>query len=84
LDILAALEVKPGMRVADVGAGTGLYTMLFADAVGPTGTVYAVDMAARANEAGLKNVVPVLSLETSTELPPGTVDLVFMADTYHH
>jgi 2-polyprenyl-3-methyl-5-hydroxy-6-metoxy-1,4-benzoquinol methylase len=44
LDILTALEITPGMRVADVGAGTGLYTMLFADAVGPTGTVYAVDI----------------------------------------
>jgi predicted methyltransferase len=92
LDILTALEIKPGMRVADVGAGTGLYTMLFADAVGPTGTVYAVDISesfveaigARATEAGLKNVVPVLGQQKSTELPSGSVDLVFMADTYHH
>jgi predicted methyltransferase len=92
LEILRALEIKPGMRVADVGAGTGLYTMLFADAIGPTGTVYAVDISesfveaigARAAEAGLKNIVPVLSQQKSTELPPGSVDLVFMADTYHH
>ncbi len=91
-EILNALEIKPGMRVADVGAGTGLYAMLFADSVGPTGTVYAVDISesfveaigARATEAGLKNVVPVLSHQESTELPPGSVDLVFMADTYHH
>jgi hypothetical protein len=76
LAILAALELRPGMRVADVGAGTGLYTMLFADAVGPSGKVYAVDISesfveaieARASAAGLDNIVPVLSQETSAEL----------------
>ena len=43
-EILAATGVKPGMTVADVGAGTGLFTMLFAQAVGPRGRVYAVDI----------------------------------------
>jgi predicted methyltransferase len=92
LEILAALELRPGMRVADVGAGTGLYTMLFADAVGPSGKVYAVDISesfveaieARASAAGLDNIVPVLSQQTSAQLPPGSVDLVFTVDTYHH
>ena len=43
--IVAAAKVKPGMTVADVGAGTGLFTRLFAKAVGPEGKVYAVDIA---------------------------------------
>src|SRR5262249_59137634 len=42
--IVAAAGVKPGMTVADIGAGTGLFTMLFADAVKPTGNVVAVDI----------------------------------------
>lgn len=91
-EILEALEVQPGMRVADVGAGTGLYTLLFAEAVGPTGRVYAVDISesfveairARAAAEGLGNVVPVVNHEKSADLPPASVDLVFLADTYHH
>ena len=92
IEILGALEIRPGMRVADVGAGTGLYTMLFAEAVGQGGKVYAVDISesfleaigSRAKEAGFGNVVTVLNGQTSTELPPDSVDLVFVADTYHH
>jgi len=91
-EILKALQVQPGMRVADVGAGTGLYTLLFAEAVGPTGRVYAVDISesfveairARAASEGLGNVVPVVNRERSADLPPASVDLVFLADTYHH
>ena len=45
-EIVAALGLKPGMSVADVGAGTGLFTRLFADKVGETGRVYAVDICA--------------------------------------
>ncbi|EGV18084.1 class I SAM-dependent methyltransferase [Thiocapsa marina] len=92
IEILGALEIRPGMRIADVGAGTGMFTMLFAEGVGPSGKVYAVDISEsfleaigiRAREAGLGNVVTVLNEQTSTDLPPGSVDLVFMADTYHH
>lgn len=91
-EILDALAIQPGQRVADVGAGSGLYTLLFARAVGPSGRVYAVDISAsfiaaieaRAAAEGLRNVVPVLSHQRGTELPSGSVDLVFLADTYHH
>ncbi|MBK1643201.1 SAM-dependent methyltransferase [Thiocapsa imhoffii] len=91
-DILSVLRLAPGQRVADVGAGSGLFSMLFAEAVGPTGRVYAVDISesfiraieSRAAAAGLTNVIPILSEQTSTELPAASVDLVFVADTYHH
>lgn len=90
--VVAACDLKPGMIVADVGAGTGLFTRLFAKAVGPDGQVYAVDIAPKflehiqktAREAGLKNVTPVLCNQDSADLPPNSVDLIFVCDTYHH
>jgi predicted methyltransferase len=90
--IVAATKVRPGMAVADIGAGTGLFTPLFSEAVGPKGKVYAVDIAKdflahidqRAAAAGLKNVQTVLCTERSVELPPNSIDLAFICDTYHH
>ena len=90
--ILQALHLRRGQKVADVGAGTGLFTMLIADAVGPKGKVYAVDIAKefvaliekRAKEGGLKNIQTVLCTDRSAELPKGSVELVFTSDTYHH
>ena len=90
--VLAAVDLKPGAKIADVGAGTGLFTALFASAVGDEGWVYAVDIAprfvefiaTRAAKAGLANITPVLCTERSTNLPPACVDVVFVCDTYHH
>jgi len=90
--IVQATGVKPDSTVADVGAGTGLFTMLFAEAVGPAGKVLAVDIAApflakireRAKAAGRPNVETVLGTDKDTKLPPNAVDLVFVCDTYHH
>lgn len=90
--IVRAIGLRPGMRVADIGAGTGLFTPLFAEAVGPRGIVYAVDIAPdfvkhieqRAAAAGIRNVRAVLCTERSVELPPNSVDLAFICDTYHH
>lgn len=90
--IVEACELKPGMIVADVGAGTGLFTRLFAQAVGPKGQVYAVDIAPNFLEhiqktsraAKLTNVTPVLCNQDSVDLPPNSVDVVFTSDTYHH
>jgi SAM-dependent methyltransferase len=90
--VVSALGLGPGMHVADVGAGTGLYTMLFARTVGEQGRVYAVDISPafigsieeRAAEYHVRNVVGIVNTERSSELPPGSVDIVFMADTYHH
>lgn len=91
-EIVAALRLRPGMVVADVGAGTGLFTIPIADAVGPSGRVFAVDLMptflahidARARKAGLGNVTPVQASAASPGLPEGAVDLVFLADSYHH
>lgn len=91
-EIVAACKVKPGMAVADVGAGTGLFTRLFAPLVGDKGKVYAVEIAPKfldhikktCEEKGIKNVVNVRCTPTSVELPPGSIDLAFICDTYHH
>ncbi len=91
-EILAATALRPGARVADIGAGTGLYTRLFAREVGPRGWVYAVEISPRflehindsAAEAGLANVTAILGRTDDTTLPIGAVDVVFVCDTYHH
>jgi ubiquinone/menaquinone biosynthesis C-methylase UbiE len=91
-EIVAALDLKPGMAVADVGAGTGLFTRLLADQVGPSGKVYAVDIApgflkhiaADAAKRGQKQVVTVVGTQDTTNLPRASVDLVFLCDVYHH
>ena len=90
--ILAACKIRPGMSVADIGAGTGLFSRLFASAVGPQGRVYAVDIAARfvqhiqqtCEKEGIKNVRGVVCTPTSVELEPGSIDVAFICDTYHH
>lgn len=91
-EIVKACQLKPGMDVADVGAGTGLFTRLLAPQVGPKGKVYAVDIAKSfidhiektCKEQGIKNVQGVLCTPQSTKLAPDSVDLVFVCDTYHH
>lgn len=91
-DILAALNLQPGMAVADVGAGTGFFVMLFADAVGPKGRVYAVDITpnfidaivSRAKGMGRRNVIGVVNDARRVGLPARSVDLIFSSDTYHH
>jgi len=90
--IVEACKLRPGMVVADVGAGTGLFTRLLAREVGPAGQVYAVDIAPKflehvrktSRQAGLRNVTPVLCGPDSVDLPPASVDLAFVCDTYHH
>lgn len=91
-EIVAACEIQPGQTVADMGAGTGLFTRMFADTVGMDGRVIAVDIAQKfldhiqktTREAGQRNVATVLCKADSTELPPGSVDIAFICDTYHH
>lgn len=90
--IVAACSLRPGLAVADVGAGTGLFSRLFARRVGTAGKVYAVDIAQRfldhilrsCKDAGIANVVTVRCDDRSCKLPAGSVDVVFICDTYHH
>jgi predicted methyltransferase len=92
LRILEASRLAKGMRVADIGAGTGLFTILFARAVGPSGLVYAVDISpgfvsaisGRAQAEGLSNVVAVRNTQRDTGLKDGGIDLAFLCETYHH
>jgi predicted methyltransferase len=91
-DIVAACKIKPGMAMADIGAGTGLFTRQFAKEVGDKGKVYAVDIAANFiehinktnKEQGIKNVTGVVCKPDSVELPEKSIDLAFLCDTYHH
>ena len=91
-EILPACELKPGLIVADVGAGTGLFARPMAAKVAPGGKVFAVDITEKfvehvkktCREQGLDNVETILSTPTSAKLPPASTDLVFMCDTYHH
>lgn len=91
-EIVAACKLKPGMAVADIGAGTGLFSRLFAKKVGPKGKVYAVDIAPKfveyseksARDEGLKNVVGVVCTADSVKLPAKSIDVALVCDTYHH
>lgn len=92
VEILNRCEIEKGMRVADVGSGTGLFTRLFAEAVGDAGWVYAVDISPRflehinswAKTERVSNVTGVYCRENSVSLPPESVDVVFVCATYHH
>ena len=91
-EIIALLDLKPGLDVADVGAGTGFFSRMIAKEVGPDGAVYAVELARDfvenlkriATEESLPNLKPIQCNEESTTLPAESVDLVFVCDTYHH
>ena len=91
-EILEAIKLKPNDVVADIGAGTGLFTRLFASNLGPEGRVIAVDIAQKfldhievtCREQNLRNVETLLCKDDSTELPPESVDVAFICDTYHH
>jgi ubiquinone/menaquinone biosynthesis C-methylase UbiE len=88
---IAALGLSPGMWVADVGAGTGFYTIRLAKAVSPGGVVIANDIQAgmlerlRANAAaqGITNIETVLGTESDPKLPAGKLDIVILVDVYH-
>ncbi len=90
--IVRLADVKPGMAVADVGAGTGLFTMMLSDAVGPDGRVYGEEVigkfsrfiAESAVKQGRPNVVSVVGTELNIGLPPNSIDRAFLCDVYHH
>jgi len=90
--IIDALDLRPGMTVADVGAGTGAFSFLLAEKVGAGGTAIAQDVtpeflkgiAARSGADRLPQLRTRLGDARDARLPDGSVDLVFTCDTYHH
>jgi ubiquinone/menaquinone biosynthesis C-methylase UbiE len=91
-EILDAMHLKPGMHVADIGAGSGLFARLMAQRVAPGGMVYAVDIsknmidhiASVAEQEKIENLKAVLGDPRSPRLEPHTLDLVSIIDSYHH
>lgn len=89
--VVEALGLRPGMRVADLGAGTGVFTVPLARAVGAGGKVYAIDIDTgllaivkdKAKAEGLGNIEATVAGPTDPRLPE-PVDLVFLCDTLHH
>lgn len=86
------LELRPGARVADLGAGKGAYAVALARRVGPEGRVYATeidngllaDIRQAAAEAGLSNVEVIAGGVSNTNLPEGCCDALFSRMVYHH
>ena len=89
--VMDILGIAPGKNVADIGAGSGWFTTRAARRVGPTGTVYAVDINPeaiayidrRARNESLANIKTVLSKTDDPLLPNATVDAVLLLKTYH-
>ena len=90
--VLEICDIKPGETVADIGAGTGFYSRMFASAVGETGWVYSVDISPnflqhinqQAAAEKITNLTSVLCSERAVALPANSVDVAFICDTYHH
>jgi ubiquinone/menaquinone biosynthesis C-methylase UbiE len=89
--VLDILKIAPGSTIADIGAGTGYYSLRLAKRVGPQGRVLATDiqpeMLARLRvnmqKANISNIEPILCTPTDAKLPIGQLDLALMVDVYH-
>jgi ubiquinone/menaquinone biosynthesis C-methylase UbiE len=90
--VMNAIGIKPGMVVAEIGAGHGRYVVQIAVRVGESGKVYAEDIDApslrhleqRCEKWGLDNVESILGDVTDPKLPEGELDVIFVISAYHH
>ncbi len=88
--LLKNLALKPGMVIADIGAGSGYHSTLLSNMVG-NGKVYAVDveremiayLTNRIKREGKKNIIPVLGTEKAVSLPVNSMDMMLLVDVYH-
>ena len=91
-ELVKLLALKPGMTVADVGAGFGAWTVRLAKVVGPSGHIYATDIGAAqlaalgdyAKREGFMNVTVLEGAARTTNLPALCCDAILMRDAYHH
>ncbi|MEW4455743.1 methyltransferase domain-containing protein [Bremerella sp. JC817] len=91
-EIVERLKLSPGDRIADIGTGTGLFVEPFSKAVGDQGWVYALDIAPKfverveklAEARKLTNITPVLCGQNDIRLAPGSINVAFICDVYHH
>ncbi len=91
-DVIAALQLTRGDVVADIGAGTGAFTVAFAKAVAPSGTALAVDIwpelldhvRAKAQRAQVSNLRTILAARDDPRLPANQVDVAFFHDVFHN
>ena len=91
-EVLMALDLKPGETIADIGSGSGYFSLRFAAHVGEEGRVFAVDidpemvrhLNRRVRDAGVRNVQTVLAEPNDPLLPDGSVDRFVVVDTWHH
>src|SRR6476620_11108361 len=89
--VIEAMGIRPGMTVAEIGAGTGFFSRRLAKAVGPSGKVYAEDIQPQMIDLlkkdiakeDLANVIPILGTETDPKLPAGGIDRILLVDVYH-
>jgi predicted methyltransferase len=90
--LVELLQLKPGMTVADVGAGFGAWTVTFGKWTGPAGRVYATDIGEKqlaflreyTKKEGLTNVTVLAGSPNSTNLPASCCDAILIRDAYHH
>jgi ubiquinone/menaquinone biosynthesis C-methylase UbiE len=87
-ELVAAMNIKPGMTVADIGTGTGYMLPFLGRAVGPTGKIYGEDIQPefldRAKAKNVSNAALILGTTTDPKLPPNSVDIALALDVYHH
>lgn len=91
-EVIRVLEIEPGMKIADLGSGSGYFTFRLANAVGRSGKVFAVDIDPglnayvrdRALAEAYTNIEVILARPDDPLLPAAGVDLIFTTNTYHH